>query len=94
MMNDFMILSSLLSDITARLAPISDTPDLDASVLVAHIIGRTRTWVMAHPELSLAAHQQEQLDEALARLERGEPFPMFLVNGSSLGWNLTSRPMS
>jgi release factor glutamine methyltransferase len=73
-----MILFSVLSDITARLALFSDTPDLDASVLLAHILNKPRTWVMAHPELSLTTEQQEQLDEALARLEHGEPFPYVL----------------
>jgi release factor glutamine methyltransferase len=92
MMNDFMILSSLLSDITARLAPISDTPDLDASVLVAHIIGRTRSWVMAHPELSLTVHQQEQLDEALRRLADGEPFPYVLGQWEFFGLEFDLTP--
>ena len=42
-----MIRHSLLSDITTRLAPISDTPALDASVLIAHIINKPRTWEAA-----------------------------------------------
>jgi release factor glutamine methyltransferase len=69
---------SLHSDITTRLASISDTPDLDASVLIAHIIDKPRTWVMAHPELTLTPTQQNQLNESLMRLENGEPFPYVL----------------
>jgi len=68
----------LLSGITSRLAPISDTPALDASVLLAHILKKPRTWVMAHPELTLTAEQQEQLDDSLAHLQRGESFPYVL----------------
>jgi release factor glutamine methyltransferase len=69
---------SLHSDITTRLASISDTPDLDASVLIAHIIDKPRTWVMAHPELTLTPTQQNQLNQSLMRLESGEPFPYVL----------------
>jgi len=69
---------SLHSDITTRLAAISDTADLDASVVLAHVLNKPRTWVMAHPELALTAEQQTQLDESLARLEKGEPFPYVL----------------
>jgi release factor glutamine methyltransferase len=69
---------SLHSDITTRLAAISDTPDLDASVLIAHVIDKPRTWVMAHPELTLTPTQQNQLNKSLMRLENGEPFPYVL----------------
>lgn len=69
---------SLHSDITARLVANSDTPELDASVLIAHILDKPRTWVMAHPELTLTAAQQTQLDTDLARLENGEPFPYII----------------
>jgi len=69
---------SLFADVTTQLTPISDTPALDASVLIAHVIHRPRTWVMAHPELSLTVEQQKELDNSLARLERGESFPYVL----------------
>src|SRR5512141_704068 len=68
----------LHSDITTRLAAVSDTPALDASVLLAHVINKPRTWVMAHPELTLTLEQQKELDDSLTRLERGESFPYVL----------------
>ena len=55
------------------LAAGSETPRLDAEVLLAHILGIDRTGVLAHPEApvgeSLAAHYREALD----RREAGEP---------------------
>jgi len=68
----------LHSDVTTRLASVSDTPALDASVLIAHVVNKPRTWVMAHPELALTSAQQNQLNESLMRLENGEPFPYVL----------------
>lgn len=77
--------ASLLSDIRTRLAPISDTPDLDASVLIAHILNKPRTWVMAHPELTLTSEQQKQLENSLVQLEHGESFPYVLGHWEFFG---------
>ena len=85
-------MSPLLSDITTRLAPISDTPALDASVLIAHIINKPRTWVMAHPGLTLTPEQQNQLDDLLVQLERGKPFPYVLGYWEFFGMELDVTP--
>ncbi|MEP6896618.1 MAG: peptide chain release factor N(5)-glutamine methyltransferase [Chloroflexota bacterium] len=87
-----MILLSLHSDITTRLALISDTPDLDASVLIAHVINKPRTYVMAHPELSLSTEQQKYLNESVLRLEKGEPFPYVLGHWEFFGLDFDVTP--
>jgi release factor glutamine methyltransferase len=83
---------SLLSDITNRFTPISDTPALDASVLIGHIINKPRTWVLAHPEFTLTTEQQQQLDDSLARLERGESFPYILGHWEFFGLEFDVTP--
>ena len=83
---------SLHSDITTRLAPISDSPALDASVLIAHVVNKPRTWVMAHPELTLTTEQQKQLDDALEQLEKGEPFPYALGHWEFFGLDFDVTP--
>ena len=82
----------LLSDVTTRLAPISDTPALDASVLVAHILSKPRTWVMAHPELTLTFEQQTRLEDSLLQLERGESFPYVLGRWEFFGLEFDVTP--
>ena len=84
--------SELLTDITSRLTSISDTPALDASVLIAHIINKPRTWIMAHPELTLTAEQQNQLDTSMERLEKGEPFPYILGHWEFFGLDFDITP--
>lgn len=79
---------SLLSDLTTRLALNSDTPNLDASVLLAHVLDKPRTWVMAHPEATLTDGQKHQLDESLARLEDGEPLPYVIGKWEFFGLEL------
>lgn len=82
----------LLSDITDCLSSISDTPALDASVLVAHIVNKPRTWVMAHPGLSLTNEQRNKLNASLARLESGEPFPYVLGHWEFFGMEFDITP--
>ncbi len=87
-----MMTISLLTDITNRLAVISDTPALDASVLIAHVVNQPRTWVVAHPELTLTTEQQKQLDDLLRRLEGGEAFPYVLGHWEFFGLDFEVTP--
>ncbi len=83
---------TLLSEVTGRLALISDTPALDASVLIADILNKPRTWVMAHPECTLSIEQQNRLDETLRRLENREPFPYVLGHWEFFGLDFDITP--
>lgn len=83
---------SFLSDIADSLSSISDTPALDASVLLAHIVDKPRAWVLAHPELILTKEKQNQLNEALVRLENGEPFPYVLGHWEFFGLDFGITP--
>ena len=72
-----MKILDLLND-AARNLSFSDTPQLDAQVLLAHITGKPRTWVMAHVEYVLTKEELERLEMALQKLGTGEPFPYVL----------------
>jgi release factor glutamine methyltransferase len=84
--------SSLLSEVADRLAPFSDTPELDASVLLAQIINKPRTWVMAHPEITLTTDQEINLTQSLKRLGDGESFPYVLGHWEFFGLDLDITP--
>ena len=84
--------ASLYSELTIRLAHLSDTPALDATVLISHILDKPRTWVLAHPELTLTSQQQKQLDDSLNRLESGEPFPYVLGKWEFFGLEFDVTP--
>ncbi|MEA2651948.1 MAG: release factor glutamine methyltransferase [Chloroflexota bacterium] len=51
----------------------SPTARLDAEVLIAHVIGRDRAWVLAHPEAPLEADAADALRSAVERRAAGEP---------------------
>lgn len=60
------------------LKPHSDTPDLDAQLLLSEILGRTRTWILAHPESELESTSFQTFQRDLARCEAGEALPYVL----------------
>ena len=69
---------SILDQISRSLQPNSESAALDAQVLLAHISGKPRSWVLAHPELTLSSNQRKTLDAALLKLQRGIPLPYVL----------------
>ncbi len=73
-----MKIQDLLKTAITRLEPFSDNPQLDAQVLMAHIINKPRVWVMAHSEYAIRKEKQDQLENALIRMEAGEPLPYVL----------------
>lgn len=84
--------NTLLSDITHRLASISSSPALEASVLLAHVVGKPRSWVLAHPELTLSNEQNEKLNVSLTRLESDEAFPYVLGHWEFFGLDFKVTP--
>ena len=81
-----------IEQINARLARVSETPALDAQVLLAHILGRQRSWVLAHPEISLNSGQIAELEYKLVCLEDGEPFPYVLQRWEFFGLDFSVSP--
>jgi len=73
-----MDVSSALVEIADRLRGLTDTPELDAQVLLAHILDTSRTGLVAHPDTLLTAPQADSVRGALSRLEAGEPLPYLL----------------
>lgn len=50
-----------------------ESPRRDAEILLEHVTGKARTWILAFGETELTADQQAQLDDLLARRKTGEP---------------------
>ena len=56
-------------------APITDVPRLEAEVLLAHVLGTTRTVLMAHPERPLASGQLGRYEALVSRRVSNYPLP-------------------
>jgi release factor glutamine methyltransferase len=81
-------ISQILRQIHQRIGPETETPNLDGQVLLAHILNKPRTWVMAHPEAMISDKQQELLEKALTRLVNNEPLPYVIGHWEFYGLNL------
>jgi release factor glutamine methyltransferase len=62
----------VIAEATVRLREAgSPTPRLDAEVLLAHLLERDRTWLLAHPEAPMPA--SDAFEAMIARRATGEP---------------------
>jgi release factor glutamine methyltransferase len=87
-----MNISSLLAQTADRLRAVTDTPDLEAQVLLAHRVGKSRTWLAAHPDSPLSDPQLASIEEAVSRLEVGEPLPYILGRWEFFGLDFEVTP--
>ena len=66
-------LTTLLDDAATRLAGASESPRLDAELLLAHALGKPRSHFRAHPEAVPAAAAAETFARLVAARLSGEP---------------------
>jgi release factor glutamine methyltransferase len=52
-----------------------DSPRLDAELLVAHVLGKDRAYVFAHPNQELTQREQDELKACVSRRFMREPLP-------------------
>jgi release factor glutamine methyltransferase len=69
---------AVLKRAVAALAHVSDTPRLDAEVLLAHATGRSRGSLLAFPERALDSLAAERFAALLLRRAAGEPVAYLL----------------
>jgi release factor glutamine methyltransferase len=67
-------LAMVVADAAERLRTAgSPTARLDAELLVAHLLGRDRAWLHAHPEAIIAAQESAEVSRSVERRVAGEP---------------------
>ncbi len=76
--DDVMTTGELVAAGVAALASTSETPRLDAELIVAAVLGRPRSSVIAFPERAVPAATAETFRASLARRARGEPLAYVL----------------
>ena len=85
-MNDIRDIRRLIASAAADLDTISDTPRLEAELLVARAIDRPRSYLFAHPENQLDDAARARLDSELRRRLDGEP--LAYISGVKEFWSL------
>ncbi len=66
--------------------------ELDAQILLAHVIGHPRAWLLAHLDAPLSAPMLDSVNQAFSRLEAGEPLPYILGHWEFFGMEFDITP--
>ncbi len=74
------------------LRKVSDTPVLDAQILLAHYLGKSRSWLLAHPEENLTNSIFSSFQQGVYALERGIPLPYILGSWEFFGLRFIVTP--
>jgi len=73
-----------LSEATTELNPHSDSPRIDAEVLLSHALGKNRTYLYSHPEKLLTVDTLQTLNDWLAARVNGKPIAY--ITGKQSFW--------
>lgn len=82
----------VLREQTRILAENVEFPHDSALVLLAHVLGESKTWVLAHPELYLSHQQIQAVSDLSARLARGEPLAYLTGKQAFYGLDFKVNP--
>lgn len=85
-------LANALAHTRQRIAGLTESPGLDAQVLLAYICNTSRTWVLAHPEYELNGEQNLSLAHAIAQLAAGVPLPYVIGEWEFYGLGFKVTP--
>ncbi|MBV6396361.1 MAG: Release factor glutamine methyltransferase [Anaerolineales bacterium] len=87
-----MNLRAALAELTAGLHGITDTPELDAQVALAHALNQSRTWILSRLDAPLSTPEADSVRQALAKLQSGTPLPYLLGHWEFFGLDFIVTP--
>lgn len=71
---------------------LDELSERDAQLLLAHVMGHPRAWLLAHLETHLTQPQLDAANQTFARLEAGEPLPYLLGHWEFYGLDFDITP--
>ena len=81
-----MRIDATLKHATSILDGHTPSPRLDAELLLAHYLDKSRSYLFAWPEVEVTSQQQQRFDQALAK--RKEQYPVAYLIGYQEFWSL------
>jgi len=82
----------ILREQTLNLAHEVEKPHDHALVLLAHVLGESKTWVLTHPDLTLSQQQILELSDLTNRLKQGEPLAYLIGKQAFFGLDFKASP--
>lgn len=75
-----------------RIKYSSETPTLDAQILLAKVLEVDRSWIVAHPEYNLRDKQKKLAEDYVQQIEDGIPLPYVLGEWEFYGLRFKVTP--
>ena len=82
-------IGAALDRAVALLRPVADLPHLEAELLLCHVVGKPRTWLVAWPEKRLTERELATFMELVKQREEGAP--VAYLTGKREFWSLTLK---
>lgn len=86
-MNEFVKIEVALADAVERLTPVSESPRLDAELLLARALDVPRSYLFAHPEDELDSAAVKRFSTTIDRRTKGAP--LAYITGEKEFWSMT-----
>ncbi len=67
-------LGDWLKKASTQLRPVTDTPVLESQMIASHILGKSISWIIGHPEINLGSSIIKRMNVTLGSLMDGCPF--------------------
>jgi release factor glutamine methyltransferase len=85
-------ISEALVLLHTHLAQMSASARMDAQVLLAEIMAKPRTWIIAHPEAELSSAQNQRFKDSLEKIKTKLPLPYLLGKWEFYGVSINVSP--
>ncbi len=85
-------ISQALNQSVETLYKISDSPNLDAQVLLASTLDKPRAWVISHPEQKLSLAEHSRFQAGINALVQGKPLPYIIGRWEFYGLDFFVTP--
>jgi release factor glutamine methyltransferase len=85
-------IQQIIQEATARLRPITDTPRLEAEVLLSHVLDVSRTRLLTYPEHLLTTDQLSHYQARIHRRASDYPLPYLTGRAEFYGLELEVTP--
>jgi release factor glutamine methyltransferase len=86
-LNEFLKIDQALAEATLQLQPISESPRLDAELLLARALDVQRSYLFAHPEEEMDPAAAARFAATIAK--RIDGMPMAYIVGEKEFWSMT-----
>jgi release factor glutamine methyltransferase len=87
-----MDIQSALAYGRSQLTPHSPTPQLDARLLLEHLLDVPHSYLIVHHDLPLTAEQQQQYEQLITRASQQEPIPYIIGHAPFFHFDLHVAP--